>query len=122
MNYLAKTLSGSIRFRRWSRKRYAAFCSLGKIISIGHLRCGIAEQSLIKQCQFDLVRNTCLNSETDTTDKESDLSAELSTPPLWLELIYSKAIGNEQIFQSSPDMSCLYISFYSYTKSEYNSI
>ncbi|MGL5785425.1 MAG: hypothetical protein ACRCX4_01195 [Bacteroidales bacterium] len=38
----------SIRFRRWSRKQYAVFCSLGKQISIGCLRRGIADQALRK--------------------------------------------------------------------------
>lgn len=38
----------AIRFRRWSRKNYAAFCSIGKVVTIGHLSAGIADVSLKK--------------------------------------------------------------------------
>ncbi len=38
-----------IRFRRWCRKGYAIFCSLGKTVAIGNLRKGIVEASLKKQ-------------------------------------------------------------------------
>ncbi len=37
-----------IRFRRWCRKGYAIFCSLGKTVAIGNLRKGIVEASLKK--------------------------------------------------------------------------
>lgn len=39
----------SIRFRRWSRKAYAAFASLGKYVTIGSLRKSVADRSLSKQ-------------------------------------------------------------------------
>lgn len=35
-----------LRFRRWSRKRYAAFCSMGRYVMIGHLKNNIADASL----------------------------------------------------------------------------
>lgn len=38
-----------LHFRRWSRKRYAAFCSLGRCVNIGVLNCKIADCSLKKQ-------------------------------------------------------------------------
>lgn len=38
-----------IRFHRWSRKAYAAFCSVGKCVVIGYLKKGIADASLRKQ-------------------------------------------------------------------------
>ena len=37
-----------LRFRRWSRKAYAVFCSLGKHVTIGCVSKGIAEASLSK--------------------------------------------------------------------------
>lgn len=37
------------RFRRWCRKAYAMFCSLGKCVTIGNLKKGIADVSLEKQ-------------------------------------------------------------------------
>lgn len=39
----------TIRFRRWCRKAYAMFCSLGKCVTIGNLKKGIADVSLGKQ-------------------------------------------------------------------------
>lgn len=38
-----------LRFRRWCRKGYAVFCSLGKCVTIGTLKKGIADRSLGKQ-------------------------------------------------------------------------
>lgn len=49
MNKLQRNKRTVIRFRRWSRKAYASFCSLGKCVTIGCLRKGIADASLGKQ-------------------------------------------------------------------------
>lgn len=38
----------SLRFRRWSRRNYAAFVSLGREVLIGHLRCDVADCSMLK--------------------------------------------------------------------------
>lgn len=38
----------ALRFRRWSRHSYSAFCSIGKTVTIGHLSQGIADASLRK--------------------------------------------------------------------------
>ena len=38
----------ALRFRRWSRHAYSAFCSIGRIVTIGHLSQGIADASLRK--------------------------------------------------------------------------
>ncbi len=38
----------TIRFRQWSRKAYAAFCSLGRNVTIGTLRKSVIEASLSK--------------------------------------------------------------------------
>ena len=39
----------TIRFRYWSRKKYAMFYSLGKYVTIGNLKKEIADVSLGKQ-------------------------------------------------------------------------
>lgn len=41
----------TLRFRRWSRKRYAAFASMGRCVTIGCLRKNVADCSLSKQKQ-----------------------------------------------------------------------
>ncbi len=37
-----------LRFKRWSRKGYAAFVSVQRAVTIGHLSAGVAERSLTK--------------------------------------------------------------------------
>lgn len=39
----------SVRFRRWTRKAYAAFASLGKVISIGHLKLDMSKSTLLRR-------------------------------------------------------------------------
>lgn len=39
----------TIRFRRWSRKAYAAFASIGHCVTIGNLPKSVADSSLSKQ-------------------------------------------------------------------------
>ncbi|MGN0036284.1 MAG: hypothetical protein ACI36X_03580 [Bacteroidaceae bacterium] len=60
----------TLRFRRWSRKGYAAFCSMGRVVSIGRLKKSIADASLGKQGLTSLHPNTCAagNQPSDTAD------------------------------------------------------
>ena len=44
-----KRITSTLRFRRWSHKRYAAFSSMGRCVTIGHLAVHIADSSLQKQ-------------------------------------------------------------------------
>jgi hypothetical protein len=48
MKKTAKTRQHVIIFRRWSRKGYAVFCSIGRCVSIGKLGKNIVEASLKK--------------------------------------------------------------------------
>ena len=58
-----------IRFRRWTRKAYAAFASLGKYVTIGQVCKSIAEASLNKTTTLCSTRKT-----SDTSNKEPDSS------------------------------------------------
>ncbi|MDO4789359.1 MAG: hypothetical protein Q3998_00125 [Porphyromonas sp.] len=40
--------SKALRFRRWSRKAYAVFMSVGRVVTIGTLRSPVAERLLMK--------------------------------------------------------------------------
>ena len=44
-----KRITSTLRFRRWSHKRYAAFSSMGRCVTIGQLAVHIADRSLQKQ-------------------------------------------------------------------------
>ena len=49
MNQQPLTSAPSLRFRRWSRKAYAPFASVGRHVTIGCVHKGIADRSLVKQ-------------------------------------------------------------------------
>lgn len=40
--------TSSIRFRRWSRKSYAVFCSLSAVVTIGSLAFSVADKATLK--------------------------------------------------------------------------
>ncbi|MDR2968387.1 MAG: hypothetical protein LBV32_02130 [Tannerellaceae bacterium] len=68
-----------IRFRRWSRKGYAMFCSLGRCVTIGALKKGVADASLKKQKapagKMFLLPADDFEKETD--EREEDTSGVL---------------------------------------------
>lgn len=115
MRYTKHILHNGIRFRRWTRKRYATFCSLGKVISIGHLRCGIAEQSLLKQYIFDntLFIDSRLDDDLADTEYDSILNIE-STLNLNINTHSTNISGKISIF--CPD-TLLYLPI---SRSEYS--
>lgn len=61
-----------LRFRRWSRKAYAVFCSLGKCVTIGTLKKGIADVSLGKQANVCTSGAVCLPVVEDKTEDEAE--------------------------------------------------
>ncbi len=77
--------STSLRFKRWSRKAYAVFLSLGKIVTIGRLSVDIANASESKTEGF---QNFTLKEFGDTSMEELysqenlDLGLQLITPSL----------------------------------------
>jgi hypothetical protein len=66
----------SLRFRRWSRKAWAVFASVGQVVSIGTLSDGIAERSMIKA---HAPVGTCGKEGIDHSEEEQD---ELETVQL----------------------------------------
>lgn len=75
MNKISKNKK-TIRFRRWSRKAYAAFASLGKLVTIGCLPKDIADSSLSKQktgtSKKRKTQDINLNRSDDVGDDEKD--------------------------------------------------
>jgi hypothetical protein len=57
----------SIRFRRWSRKGYAVFCSLTCVVTIGCVSISISDKSLQK-ISSSYSNSICLN-EKESPDK-----------------------------------------------------
>lgn len=60
-----------IRFRRWSRKRNAAFLSLGRLVTIGRLDKSVTEASLGKQCGV-ILSDACVWTESKNEREEED--------------------------------------------------
>lgn len=63
-----------IHFRRWSRKGYAIFCSLGRCVLIRQLRKSLTEASLKKQKSISIVSLWMLKEEYNIQSDEEDLS------------------------------------------------
>lgn len=80
----------SIRFKRWSRKSYAVFAGIHKVISIGALSAVISEKSLKKvksgALSFLFFNNELFHSENDEAELEFSLNeiqlAVISTPAI----------------------------------------
>lgn len=73
MRHKQTIIKSVIRFRRWSRKSYAIFIGLGKQISIGRLRCGIADQAMRKN-ELILGRSMSQDSGAYTNTDEWQIS------------------------------------------------
>jgi hypothetical protein len=73
----------SLRFRYWSRKSYAAFKSIGRHVTIGHLKNIIADTLLGKQKNDASLPDTLQQTEAfyNNTSQEdwSTLQLEIST-------------------------------------------
>ena len=80
-----------LRFRRWSRKRYAAFVSMGRVVTIGRLACRIADTSLckLKDGQRIFKPLTIMNVET-LKDRVLAGGSVLPEEAVWLALMASR--------------------------------
>lgn len=88
MNKLQRNKRTVIRFRRWSRKAYASFCSLGKCVTIGCLKKGIADASLRKQLGGSVI-GFVANGKHELAEQDEKLWEERGAVALspWEELL-----------------------------------
>lgn len=85
-----------IRFRRWSRKGYAMFCSLGKCVTIGSLKKGIADISLGKQTNICTAFSVCFPLQEDNTGDQWDdglTPSEYMLQRFWIQPLQLQAAG-----------------------------
>ena len=66
----------SLRFRRWSRAKYAVFCSLANVVNIGCVAVSIADKSLRKAVGIcaDLpysLASESTDEKTETNEQEA---------------------------------------------------
>lgn len=71
--------TSSIRFRRWSRAKYAVFCSLSSTVTIGRLAVSIADKSLQKAVGvcFNLPISLSSDESPDGKNEKAELEATL---------------------------------------------
>lgn len=74
MQFRNSTYPLQLRFRRWSRNAWSVFISLGRVVTIGSLRTGIADQSQVKQHLLTEQLSTC---RFDELLQDEDLNAEI---------------------------------------------
>jgi hypothetical protein len=70
MLYKGTNIAKTVRFRRWTRKAYAVFASLGKTISIGNLRVAMAGQTLFRG--FERLDRIFTEQPDEAFDSEHD--------------------------------------------------
>lgn len=75
----------TLRFRRWSRKRYAAFCSVGRVVSIGQVKKSITDASLGKQGLAAVLAATDEGGRPDDTALDDGSGGPTASPTLLLE-------------------------------------
>ena len=63
----------TLRFRRWCRKGYAAFGSLGRSVTIGCLQADICDKSLQKQTKICLPSDVCFSFAEIAEAEQPDL-------------------------------------------------
>lgn len=76
MNRKQYIQSTGIRFRRWSRKGYAAFISLRRAVTIGNLSANVSERFQTKNGAIHASVLFNRNSNPEIQEEEEELSAE----------------------------------------------
>lgn len=71
--------AAAIRFKRWSRKGYAAFISVQQAVTIGQLRANVSERFQIKNGAV----HTSVLSQLQTVDEKENNTDECSLKNLW---------------------------------------
>ena len=94
MSFLSWYRKNMIRFRHWSRKAYAAFASLGKHVTIGHVCKSIAEASLCKSVNLCMVAVSRLMTEKEEGELCWEVSEEMERLQLasWLAVVETSCL------------------------------
>jgi hypothetical protein len=86
-----------LRFKRWSRTRYAVFASISSYVSIGKLKASIAD-CLLKKQENTLSENHSIYKFNDIENKEpefSELAEQVKFTDILNLLAFEMAVGNQ---------------------------
>lgn len=95
MNIIYKNRQ-TIRFRRWSRKAYAVFCSVGRCVTIGCLSKTVADSSLSKQKKVSLAVTELFHQDREAIEEEKDYLEDVSIlhlQPIQVQTVLNKSYG-----------------------------
>lgn len=95
--------TSSFRFRRWSRKAYAAFASIGRHVTIGYIHKDIADKSLAKQVCTGTATICAENGQPHWGD-DGYLSDESAPPDVYTEDILE--LTTNKIFATEKGFAC----------------
>lgn len=99
--------SKTIRFRRWIRKGYAAFSSLGICVTIGCLRKSVTECALLKQSSLQALQPG--KEQEDVRPGEQDDSPSPESLVLLTTSIHLQDVFNNHTARTAiPAVSALY--------------
>lgn len=77
--------NGTFRFRRWSRKGYAVFFSLGRAVTIGQLSASVSDRFLAKNTSqhsvADLFENGCQGKDDSISIQNEWVAEEITGLP-----------------------------------------
>jgi hypothetical protein len=87
-------------FRQWSRKAYAIFLSIGKVVHIGHLKAIIAVKSLLKSVQTGLQTFMQINGTKSIEESLTDIWTDALKLQNWLMLLLSNQLLSKKQIES----------------------
>lgn len=97
-----------LHFRRWSRHKFAAFCSLGKCVNIGTLDYRITDISLKKQTSPHITERISLIDNEEKEKRPKDFFYEITLYP---EVVLKEAWNNNCISFFHPSNISVYNKF-----------
>lgn len=100
----------TIRFRRWSRKAYAAFASIGRCITIGYLRKSVADSSLSKQKAAGIAGHAGCGEESakkeETEGRETDIGIPLGSSAALTSILTKPGMNRHILFTTQVIHPC----------------
>ena len=97
----------SLRFKRWSRKRYAAFISVQRAVTIGQLSANVSERFQTKQTSLhsdaNLSENSCRGKEDSIGNQNELVAEEIFSLPL---VIVNCLLSTEMQLSNAASDSC----------------
>ena len=100
----------TIRFRRWSRKAYAAFASIGRCVTIGCLRKNVADSSLSKQKAAGTAGHAGCGEESawkgETEGRETDTGIPLGSSSALTSILTELGTNRHILFETQVIRPC----------------